>query len=443
MLAENRRELSVGGLDPICGFFYSPRVMAGRFALIFLAALLCCCRLAAVWGANPPQAAEQLILLRNGETLRGRVARQDDHYQITIADGELRIRVADVELICQTLEEAYQARRARLTIGRAEDHLDLADWCLRQGLPGDAARELSSALTLDPTNPRIGLIDRRLQESLAPPPKPSAAPKPAAGPRVTDEDLDRMLRALPPTAIESFTTSIQPLLVSSCATAGCHGSTSKGDFSLIRVPADRFGSRRLTQRNLQSTLLWLDFQNPQQSRLLAVVSSPHGTVRSAVFDPQGSKYHELLIWIGMVTQKPVFEPDIVAQPATVRPANLNPALRGFERTKPTFTNSAENPAASWPSDEIPPTAAADADTRPVRTSHRARPSKPTVPRSDPNDAPQSPATGPAAPPTGPAAPAAQADPYNAEAFNRQFANGKPLPGQVPKAVLPPATPPQK
>jgi len=415
--------------------------MSGRFALISLAAFLVCGRPAA-WGAEPPQAAEQLIMLRNGEILRGRVARQDDHYQVSIADGELRIRVGDVDLICRSLEEAYQARRARLTVGRSEDHLDLADWCLRQGLPGEAARELSSALTLDPANPRIGLIDRRLQEAIAPPVAPSPN-KSAAGPRITDEDLDRMLRALPPAAIESFTTSVQPLLVSSCATAGCHGSSNKGGFSLIRVPADRFGSRRLTQRNLQATLSWLDFQNPQQSRLLAVVGAPHGTINSAVFDPQGSKYRELLIWIGMVTQKPVTMPEIASQPPTVRPAGLNPALPAAQRFNAALAGSGSGMAgAGMPADEIPPTAAADADSRPVRQAHRPRPaSKPTAPQPDaagqknadvplteligavPTPPKSQPAVKPIAPASDKSPPKPAADPYDPDAFNRQFGTG--------------------
>lgn len=391
--------------------------MSGRFALIFLAAILCCCRLAAVWGANPPQVVEQLVMLRNGEILRGRVTRQDDHYQVSIADGELRLRMVDVDLICQTLEQAYQARLARLTVGRADDHLDLAEWCLRQGLPGDSARELSSALALEPGNPRIGLIDRRLQEALAPPPAPAAG-KSAPAPRVTDEDLDRMLRALPPAAIESFTTSIQPLLISSCAAAGCHGSANKGNFSLIRVPADRFSSRRLTQRNLQGTLSWIDFQNPQQSRLLAVVSQPHGTVASGVFDSQGSKYRQLLIWIGMVTQKPVWESDIASQPATIRPVGVKPNDPGIPRSNPAFGQSSPttNSGGAWPSDEIPATAAADADTRPVHASHHVRPVKPSpTPSTTPVPMHSEGATVEKRMPLG-------SDPYDAEAFNRQFSD---------------------
>jgi hypothetical protein len=391
--------------------------MSARVALISLAGILCCCRLAAVWGANPPQVAEQLVMLRNGEILRGHVTRQDDHYQVSIADGELRLRAVDVDLICQTLEQAYQARRARLTVGRADDHLDLADWCLRQGLPGEAARELSSALALEPGNPRIGLIDRRLQEALAPPAAPTAT-KITTGPRVTDEDLDRMLRALPPVAIESFTTSIQPLLISSCAAAGCHGSANKGNYSLIRVPADRFSSRRLTQRNLHATLSWVDFQNPQQSRLMAVVSQPHGTVTSGVFDAQGSKYRQLLIWVGMVTQKPVWESDIASQPATIRPAAVNPAEPGISRINPAFAHSSppSDGGGTWPSDEIPATAAADADTRPVHASHHFRPAKAAATPSSTATATRSEGAAVAKrPPSG-------ADPYDPESFNRQFAD---------------------
>jgi hypothetical protein len=242
---------------------------------------------------------------------------------------------------------------------------------------------------------------------------------------VTDEDLDRMLRALPPAAIESFSTSIQPLLISSCAAAGCHGSASKGNFSLIRVPLDRFSSRRLTQRNLQATLSWIDFQNPQQSRLMAVVSQPHGTVTSAVFDAQGTKYRQLLMWAGMVTQKPVWESDIASQPATIRPIGVNPAHPGIPRINPAFGSAspASKSDGEWSADEIPATAAADTDTRPVRPMHRIRPTKsaPTRPEGTPIDksseAPAAPRVAPATPPPLPIG----ADPYDAEAFNRQNA----------------------
>ena len=59
----------------------------------------------------------------------------------------------------------------------------------------------------------------------------------------------------------------------------------------------------MTQRNLQSTVQMLDYQNPQQSRLLAAASRPHGTAASAIFDPQTVKFRQLYNWIALVTQR--------------------------------------------------------------------------------------------------------------------------------------------
>ncbi len=400
--------------------------MARRFALFSLAAILCCCRLVAALAADSPQAGEQLIMLRNGEILRGRITQQEDHYKITIADGELRIRTTDVDLICRSLDEAYQARLSRLSAGSSDDHLDLADWCLKQGLPGDAARELSTALALDPSNPRFGLIDRRLKESLLPP-SPPAKLKVAVRPRITDEDLERMVRALPPPAVESFTVSMQPLLLNSCGASGCHSASDKGKFSLIHVSADRFNNRRLTLRNLQATIQWLDFRNPQKSRILAVVTQPHGTAHSAVFDPESTKYRELLLWVGTVTQKPLFDSEIVGQPPSVRPggaSSAQPGAASFDQA----LNNGSFAAGTSPVDEFPATAAADNDTRPVRPSHRAWPGRPAA-------AGPASATLPVTTSIGAAnVPVAGIDPYDAEAFNRQFAAA--ARSQPPPAPLP-------
>ena len=241
-------------------------------------------------------------MLRNGEVLHGQITRDDAYYRIVLSDGELRVKISDAELICHDLDEAYRYKRNRLALGRADDHLDLADWCLRQGLPGYAAREISAALVLDAHNPRTDFLDRRLHEMLEMPP-PGRVKKTAEIPHVTNEDLDRLVRGMPPGTVEAFTSTIQPLLMNSCATSGCHGPGSKSRYIILRIPSDRTGTRRLTQRNLQSTIQMLDYQNSQQSRLLIAASRPHGTASSAIFDPQTVKFRQLYNWIAAVTQK--------------------------------------------------------------------------------------------------------------------------------------------
>ncbi len=330
--------------------------MGSRFALFSLLISIGLLQLAAAWGDAPSAPAdEQFLLLRNGEVLRGRVSLQADHYVLTLAHGEVRVRVNEVETVCRDLDEAYRYRRSRLVASRADDHLDLAAWCLRQALPGDAARELSAALALDPRNPRIALIDRQLQESLNP---PAAEPKVvAAVPTkhlLSTDELDRMVRSLPAGSVESYTTLIQPLLMSNCATAGCHGPGAKGGFALMRAPADRFGNRRVTQRNLQSTLTWLDFQNPAASRLLNAAATAHGAAPGAVFDPQSARFRELVAWVAVVTQRPLETPP-EAQPATVNP-------RGA------VANDGSNSSG-----DLPPTTAANRDPRPLHAARKGLP----------------------------------------------------------------------
>jgi hypothetical protein len=337
--------------------------MSRRFArrLLIFATMSCC--LAAVWAEEPPPAVSQqeLLLLRNGEVLAGRITREDDCYRVVLPDGELRVKVNEAESVCRNLDDAYSFKCKRLALGRADDHLDLADWCLRQSLPGYAAKEIADAMALDPKNPRCEFLDRRLRQMLETP--PSKAEKVFEAPQITNEDLDRLVRGMPPGTVESFTSTIQPLLMNSCATSSCHGPGSKSNYVLLRIPSDRTGSRRLTQRNLQSTVTMLDYQNPQQSRLLTAASRAHGTAVSAIFDPQTVKYRQLYLWIAAVTQRVPGTPDASDPPATV----------GF--IGQAVGNLNQSPESMSPTER-------DLEPRPVRPSYRNRTAKSTVSHSD-------------------------------------------------------------
>ncbi len=337
--------------------------MSCRFARISLALAFASCLLAAVWAAEPPAAAtkQEMVLLRNGEILKGRILRDDGCYRIALADGEVRVRLSEAELVCKSLDEAYEFKRNRLALGRAEDHLDLAEWCLRQELPGYTAKEISAAMALDPQNPRIEFLDRRLRQFLETPP-PAPAERTAETPHVTNADLDRLVQGMPPGTVEAFTSTIQPLIMNSCATSGCHGPGSKSSYVILRIPSDRTNTRRLTQRNLESAVQMLDYQNPQQSRLLTAASRPHGTARSAIFDPQTVKYRQLYSWIALVTQKTPGAPDLSEQPATV-------GLPGSSAKN--LNQASDTPASS------------ESDARPARSTYRSRVARSSPRSSDP------------------------------------------------------------
>jgi hypothetical protein len=101
---------------------------------------------------------EGVLLLKNGQVLSGRITPAGDHYLLTTGETEIRLKAVDVEYCCRDLEEGYQRKSLAIEPGRVEPHLDLADWCLRHGLLGYAAKEISQALVEDPRHPKIPLM---------------------------------------------------------------------------------------------------------------------------------------------------------------------------------------------------------------------------------------------------------------------------------------------
>ena len=51
---------------------------------------------------------------------------------------------------------------------KVADHLRLAEWCIRYELRAEAGRELAEARRLDPDQPRLALLERRLEKMSEP-----------------------------------------------------------------------------------------------------------------------------------------------------------------------------------------------------------------------------------------------------------------------------------
>jgi hypothetical protein len=244
------------------------------------------------------RSGQQLLLLSNGEIFEGKITLSGDIYTIEQPGAQVRFARANVELVCNNLEEAYRHKRAAIQVGNVHHHLELAQWCLRNKLYGPAAVELADATVVDPRNPKIEALQHRLKMAIELP-GPSEPKTAMTGPS-TDE-LDRMIRGLPRGVVETFTQSVQPVLLNNCANGGCHGPQSTTSLKLFHVSSNKSSSRRITQRNLYGVLQFVDASNPTASALLKAASSPHGTVRYAVFNErQASQYQRLVDWANQI-----------------------------------------------------------------------------------------------------------------------------------------------
>ena len=120
---------------------------------------------------GPGDPGQGVLILRNGHVLAGQITRSDNRFNVSVEGGRISVNLADVELLCRNLNEAYAHKASGVGIADLHGHLELAGWCQRQGLLEYAAGELSKASSLNPSHPMIPVIERRIQIS-PPPPMP-------------------------------------------------------------------------------------------------------------------------------------------------------------------------------------------------------------------------------------------------------------------------------
>jgi hypothetical protein len=270
--------------------------------------------------AAPPYRPQPgVLVLKNGRVLEGSILREGDRWLVTLGDqsNHLRIPVADVELACRDLTDAYLQKRARLRGEDAKPHLDLAEWCIRNKLLDRAADELMAAMAIDPHDRRAVEVEQKLKFAL---PAAKPGPRPVYRVPLTQEEIAREIKVLSREAQEEFATAIEPMLLQNCATSGCHGPGSKSEYLLVRPPAKNHNRLRETQRNLHATLRQI---NPDgESRLVTMPQAPHGNAKAAVFDKHDQRLvQQLSAWVELTKRPPeVTEREAPRRDEMVRPA---------------------------------------------------------------------------------------------------------------------------
>ncbi|HVX09651.1 MAG TPA: hypothetical protein VHC22_00480 [Pirellulales bacterium] len=338
-----------------------------------------------LWAADPASLApiKGVVLLKNGEVLSGTIARTGDYYHVSLPQGEIRLKATEVEKVAGGLEDLYEDKRGRIAPGKIQDHINLAEWCIEQTMVEQAAQELAAAAAIDPKHPRLPLLKRRLELIDRPgdAEKTVQAPTVEAGP--SNDDLDRLVRGLPAHAVESFTSTVQPLLVNNCTAGGCHGPRSPGKLRLLRLSLSAPANRRLTQRNLYSVWQVVDSNQPAASPLLTQPIQPHGKAKGAIFSGrEAAQYRQLVGWVYEVTRqrRPEDPPEADPPPVAVRERSQDKSKKE-RRGKPpagTEVTAAPKPSKSGPSqDEPPPLLTLDesaATDEPIEGDLRAGPS---------------------------------------------------------------------
>ena len=343
--------------------------------------------------AAGPQAGDPLeryVLLTNGQVLRGRVLLDGDRYVVSTSTSEMRIPREDVEHVCRSLAEGYQLKRAAVLSGGGRERLRLIQWCFAQNMLDEAEAELNEAQQQpDANNPRYDLLRRRLKLAREPA-RPAPPPAPLVEPPTSDAQLDVLVRTLPGSAVETFSQTVQPLLLKNCAAAGCHGALPRSDFQLIRLARGVTPTRKVTQRNLHAALAWIDRGDPEKSKLLTAAAQAHGNTAHNKFEgTEGAVFRHLAQWVQQVSR-----PNEAPRPESVQP------------TESTLSQSISSANGARPSANA---TRHHAPTRKIPTQV-AKPVVSTAEVASESNIPA--ATAPPSPDS--------ADPFDPEQFNRRF-----------------------
>lgn len=237
---------------------------------------------------------EGVVLLTNGQLIAGTIIAAGDRYDVHLPNGEISLRKSEVAMVCASSQECYQRKRSGIEVGRVQDHLDLAEWCLKQELLAEGETELAAARQADATHPKIRLLEARLKLARQP---SNREPVRATPTSTAPMPMDSLAKGLPPGAMEHFTNTVQPLLMNYCSKGGCHSGRGNQAMTLERI-SPRQSGRLATQRNLQRVLTMIDRDKPAESKLLTAPIREHGTAKAPIFTGREQvQYKQLVEWV--------------------------------------------------------------------------------------------------------------------------------------------------
>ncbi len=158
-----------------------------------------------------------------------------------------------------SLTGCYENLRSTFRSPRPDDHLKLADWCIRQKLYPEARTEVVAALQLDPNRREARDLLVRLERALNP---DSADQKSEPG---STRRSDGFLASAPettegvsPDTTSLFVRRVQQILVSKCGNAACHGGNAGGEFQLTNIRRTQSSGRTTNIENLREVLSFID-----------------------------------------------------------------------------------------------------------------------------------------------------------------------------------------
>jgi len=303
------------------------------------------------WVSSSLETVADVLLLHNDNLIEGSIVRTDDDLAVTDERGNVRyIPETQVQFRAPRRLEIYRWKQRRIDRDDVRNHIRLAQWCLSNELPHEAADELLHLSSLDPDNPAIRAIGRRLTNYRSASEKQSQTILPVAYQKPVDQSpVAAIPRELPEEVMADFKRTVQPILVNRCGQLACHGSGATSDFQLS-VLRSRVLGREMTTRNLTRVINQLDANQLNQSPLLKMARTAHGPMKDpAIGTHEFAMYQSLLAWARIVVndaEENSIDAVLAADSASSSSETKSPLIRNSSRSRRSVANSAAPTAAA-------------------------------------------------------------------------------------------------
>ena len=303
-----------------------------------LAAVLTVCLAAAAACQDAAEPATQYLLKADYRVLDGRVTSDGAEYTVHKRIGRITVPLDQVLAVGDSMGELYLKLVRRVPPNDVGARQRIMVWCLANGMEAETVAEAEAILQYDPKHAIARRILRqRRQAEQAPPPRDD---RPAPEPRVHFDAQEYVVTwkdGHGQQLYEQFC-HVERILINGCGSAACHGVNRREDveFALRQSAHDRHARQR--GLNLRAIVAELDWQNPNDSDLLAWALQGPGHTPSGA-PPMGGlrdrEYMDLHRWVTGValvhggTKAEEIASLAAIEPPTERPRSpVGPTARG-------------------------------------------------------------------------------------------------------------------
>ncbi|RCS54588.1 hypothetical protein DTL42_05500 [Bremerella cremea] len=290
--------------------------------------------------------------------MKGKITHEGEFYVLAINENSvIRMPAERVSFASKTMEEAYLRQKATIGTTTLRDHVELANWCLSLDMWDEATYHHVIAMRSGPNDPDVIRLDRRYQAKLEERNHPAGVkpvqftqPLPLPEHRDTDMPLvgeEEHDLALSPRVVQYYASTVQPIMLNSCSASACHSVKADNGFQIVEFENIRAMPRRLTMKNMKAAIDYVDYANPNQSKLLTKSVERHGEGGRPNLSPE--QISAIQAWVVGVSRS--VQPSRKVADSGVMPVSFNApiepaaskempaALQGISATTPPAANS--------------------------------------------------------------------------------------------------------